>query len=212
MCDAWGSSAGGDVVSVTLGIAGLEMQIGDHVCAFYRGVERDELLIPFLEAGMRTGDKCICVVDSDKPEALIASLEQELAADCVERHQLAVLSSESAYLVGGEFVPTRMVQFWDDNVRSALADEGYSFVRSVGEMTWALRDARGVDQLVSYESELNRFLPRYPQVILCLYDVERFGGDIILDMLKTHPKVLLNGMVLDNPYYLEPDEFLARLG
>ena len=187
-------------MSVTLGIAGLEMQIGDHVCAFYRGVERDELLIPFLEAGMRTGDKCICVVDSDRPETLIASLERELAADCVERHQLAVLSSESAYLVGGEFVPTRMVQFWDDNVRS------------VGEMTWALRDARGVDQLVSYESELNRFLPRYPQVILCLYDVERFGGDIILDMLKTHPKVLLNGMVLDNPYYLEPDEFLARLG
>jgi hypothetical protein len=199
-------------VAVTLGIPGLEMQTGDHVCAFYRGQERDELLIPFLEAGMRTGDKCICVVDSNGPETLLAALEEPLAAECVERHQLAVLSSETAYLVGGEFVPTRMVKFWDDNVRSALSDEGYSFVRSVGEMTWALREAPGVDQLVAYESELNRFLPRYPQVILCLYDVERFTGDIILEMLKTHPKVLLNGMVLDNPYYLEPDEFLARLG
>jgi hypothetical protein len=76
-------------------------------------------------------------------------------------------------------------------------------------MTWALRQAPGVEELVGYESELNRFLPRYPQVILCLYDLERFSGDIIIDVLKTHPRVLLGGMVLDNPYYLEPDEFLA---
>jgi hypothetical protein len=31
-----------------------------------------------------------------------------------------------------------------------------------------------------------------------------------VDVLKTHPKVLIGGMVLDNPYYLEPDEFLAK--
>jgi hypothetical protein len=197
-------------VSVTLGIPGLEMQAGDHVCAFYRGSERDELLIPYLEAGLRTGDKCICVVDTSRPETLLAALDEPLVAEGMQRHQLALLSSKAAYLLGGEFVPERMLRFWDDNVRSALAEEGYSFVRSVGEMTWALCEARGVDRLVPYESELNRFLPRYPQVILCLYDVERFSGDIILDMLKTHPKVLLNGMVLDNPYYLEPDEFLAR--
>jgi hypothetical protein len=27
--------------------------------------------------------------------------------------------------------------------------------------------------------------------------------------VKTHPKALLGGMVIDNPYYLDPDEFLA---
>jgi hypothetical protein len=70
----------------------------------------------------------------------------------------------------------------------------------------------GVDQLVAYESELNRFIPRYPQVILCLYEIERFSGELILDMLKTHPKVLLGAMVFDNPYYVEPDEFLALRG
>jgi hypothetical protein len=30
-----------------------------------------------------------------------------------------------------------------------------------------------------------------------------------MNVLKTHPKALLGGMVIDNPYYLEPDEFLA---
>jgi hypothetical protein len=52
-------------------------------------------------------------------------------------------------------------------------------------------------------------MPRYHQVILCLYDIDRFGGGIVVDMLKTHPRVLLGGAVLENPFYLSPDEFLA---
>jgi hypothetical protein len=46
-------------------------------------------------------------------------------------------------------------------------------------------------------------------VILCLYALDSFSGELLVDVLKTHPKVLLAGMVLDNPYYLEPAEFLA---
>jgi hypothetical protein len=196
-------------VTVDLGVSGIEVHTGDHICAFYRGAERDQVLIPYLQAGLRSGDKCICVVDAVEPQLLLASLDDPLVDERLERHQLEVLASEEAYLAHGEFVSARMVQFWDDNVRSALDGGAFGFVRAVGEMTWALRDMPGVDRLVTYESELNRFLPRYPQVILCLYDIERFSGELVLDMLKTHPKVLLGGMVLDNPYYIEPDEFLA---
>jgi sugar diacid utilization regulator len=196
-------------VTVDLGVSGLQVRAGDHICAFYRGAERDKVLVPFLRAGLRTGDKCIYVDDGAQPQHLLALLDDPLVDERLERHQLELVAFENAYLTGGEFVLTRMVQFWDDNVRSALEGGKYRFVRSAGEMTWALRDLPGVDQLVAYESELNRFVPRYPQVILCLYDIERFSGELILDMLKTHPKVLLGAMVLDNPYYLEPDEFLA---
>ena len=52
-------------------------------------------------------------------------------------------------------------------------------------------------------------MSNFPQVNLCLYDLTRCSGDLIMDVLKTHPKALLGGMVIDNPYYLEPDEFLA---
>jgi DNA-binding CsgD family transcriptional regulator len=36
----------------------------------------------------------------------------------------------------------------------------------------------------------------------------------VLELLRTHPKVLLNGLVLDNPHYVTPDEYLPlrRLG
>jgi hypothetical protein len=62
---------------------------------------------------------------------------------------------------------------------------------------------------MGYESELNHFLPRYPQVILCLYDLERFDGEVVVDVLKTHPKLLVGCTMLENPYYVEPEEFLA---
>jgi MEDS: MEthanogen/methylotroph, DcmR Sensory domain len=195
--------------TVDLGISGLEVRTGDHICAFYRDAERDGVLVPFLEAGLRTSDKCICVLDAARPESLPALLNQPQLQERLERRQLELIDFDSAYLASGEFVADRMLEFWDHNVHSALQEGAYRFVRSAGEMTWALRDLPGVDQLVAYESELNRFLPRYPQVILCLYNIERFSGELLLDMLKTHPKVLLGATVFDNPYYIEPDEFLT---
>jgi hypothetical protein len=193
--------------AMKFGLTGVDFQAGDHVCCFYRGaVERDEVLLPYLQAGLEAGDKCTCVVDGAEPDVVVASLDRAIA---VRSHQLDVKRSSDTYLLDGHFSTKRMIDFWDTAVAEALGDGDFRFARSVGEMTWSLRDLPGVEELAGYESELNRFMPRYPQVILCLYDVEQFGGRIVIDMLKTHPRVLLGGMVLENPFYLSPDEFLA---
>jgi hypothetical protein len=198
---------------VELGIPGVQLAPGDHVCAFYRGLsERDEVLIPFLREGLRAGDKCICVVDATEPDTVLASLTGEIdLRSPLGSHQIDVLSSRQTYLRDGAFCTQTMLEFWEQSVGGALRDPGFSFARAVGEMTWALRDMPGVAELVGYESELNRFLPQYPQVILCLYDLERFNGGMVVDIMKTHPKVLVGGAVVENPYYLDPDEFLATM-
>lgn len=196
--------------SVALGIPGVQLAPGDHVCAFYPGLaERDEILIPYLSEGLAAGDKCICVVDATDSETILAAIGAEVdLGPCLGRQQLDVQQSQDTYLRGGGFSTEAMLDFWDRSIGAAVAG-GFGFARAVGEMTWALRQMPGVEELVAYESRLNRFLPRYPQVILCLYELDRFSGEVLVDVLKTHPKVLLGGMVLDNPYYLEPDEFLA---
>ena len=104
-----------------------------------------------------------------------------------------------------------MLTFWTESMVKAEV-EGYSFCRLVGEMTWALRDAPGVEHLVSYESELNRVTPGYPVVVLCLYDLDRFSGEVVVNIVKTHPQVLIQGILVENPYYLGPDEFLSSGG
>jgi MEDS: MEthanogen/methylotroph, DcmR Sensory domain len=195
--------------TVDLGISGLEVRTGDHICAFYRGAERDDMLVSFLAAGLRTGDKCICVLDAARPESLLALLDDPQVQERLERRQLEFVDSRDAHRASGQFVPDQMVEFWEHSVQSALEGGQYEFFRAAGEMTWALRDMADLDQLATFESEVNRLMPRYPQVYLCVYDIERFSGEQILDVLKTHPKVLLGAMVFDNPYYVEPDEFLA---
>jgi len=197
---------------ITMGRPGVAMAPGDHICAFYRGpAQRDEVLLPYLREGILAGDKVICVMDDPdveqvtKPLSLVLDVEASLSSG-----QLDLLRSDSAYIPDGTFCLDRMLDFWEAGVGGAVRRSGYSFVRAVGEMTWALRDLPGVGDLVRYEARLNRFLPRYPQVILCLYDLERFtDGQVLMELLRTHPKVLMSGQLLENPWYVEPDDGYA---
>lgn len=185
----------------------LRLEPGDHICAFYRQpAERDEIMLPFLRDGLLAGDKCVCVVDSCDP----GHVREQLGAEPGHRDdQLEVLDSDGTYLAGGGFLPEEMLTFWNTKTAACLRDGGFTFVRNVGDMTWAHRQKPGVGELIAYESELNRLMSVYPQANLCLYDLGRCSVELALDVLKTHPKVLMGGMVLENPFYLEPEEFLA---
>ena len=192
-------------------VLGVAWQPGHHICGFYRTpVERDNILVPFLADGLTAGDKCTCVVDSCTPGDVLDRLAGRLEVrPYLSGRQLEVLDADGTYLAEGGFLPERMLKFWEAKARQGPSGDSGGFARNIGDMSWAHRDPRAVDDLIGYESELNRIMSDFPQVNLCLYDLTRCSGELIMDVLKTHPKVLLGGMIIDNPYYLEPDEFLA---
>lgn len=196
--------------TVALGLGGLELEASAHICAFHRGsADRDTLLRSYFREGIRAGDKCLGLIDSAPPKR-VASLfdgESDEIRERVPRH-LEVLPSEESYLTEGRFSTEKMIAWLTEHVGRAVHDEGFPVARAAGEMTWALRSLPGVDELCAYESELNRYLPSFPQVLLCMYDLERFDGNTIVNVLKTHPTVLLGGVLFENPYYIPPDEFL----
>lgn len=192
-------------------VIGRQLSAGDHVCAFYRSpAERDLLLVPFLAAGLDLGSRCTCVVDSCAPSAVLTQLAEYVD---VERHvaegRLEVLDSDETYFAGGDFLPEEMLRFWESKAGPS-ADS--SVVRNIGDMSWAHRDKPGVEKIALYESALNRVMGNVPQVNVCLYDLSRCDGRLVMDVLKTHPKAMIGPMVVDNPYYLGPDEFLAQSG
>ena len=96
-------------------------------------------------------------------------------------------------------------------MQSALQD-GYPFVRLGAEAAWWMPQVPGMPEFIRYETELNRYAARHAQSILCLYDLTRYGAGVIVDLLRVHPIILLSGLVLENPYYLPPDELLAVQG
>ena len=196
---------------VALGVGGLEAEPGDHICGVFSGdMERDQVLIPFLQAGLASGDKCICVVDGTDPGEIIAALgpagEAAAAAAC---KQLEVIRSCDMYLRSGSFLADEVIGTWKAAIADAMYAGQFDVVRAVE--TWSRRDVLpDINELLMLESEMNQYLPLYPQVIVCLYDIDRFGGGALMNLVKTHPRMLVGGVVIENPYLMTPDEVLLK--
>ncbi|MBK9391181.1 MAG: MEDS domain-containing protein, partial [Bacteroidetes bacterium] len=63
--------------------------------------------------------------------------------------------------------------------------------------------------LMAYESRLNYFMPGKPWISICLYNITKFSGSIIVNVLRTHPYTISGGIITQNPYYIDPDIYLA---
>jgi hypothetical protein len=196
---------------VALGVGGLEADPGDHICGVFSGEEeRNQILIPFLQVGLASGDKCICVIDGTSPGEIVATLgpKGEAAARTAGK-QLEVIGASDMYLRSGRFAAGEVIASWKAAMSDAMYAGQFDLVRAVE--TWSRRDVLpDMNELLTLESEMNRYLPLYPQVIVCLYDLDRFGSGALVSLVMTHPRMLVGGMVIENPYYLTPDEVLAK--
>ncbi|HTC81853.1 MAG TPA: MEDS domain-containing protein, partial [Acidimicrobiia bacterium] len=161
--------------TVGLGFGDIETSPGAHICAFYRGSkDRDDLLIPYLEEGIRNGEKCICLIDSSGPEEIWDHLSCDHEENGDGAPQVEVLRSTESYLRSGQFNTDEMIGWLTENVTAALATDSFPLVRAAGEMSWALKAFPGVGELFYYESQLNKYTARIPQqVLFCMYDLDR---------------------------------------
>jgi hypothetical protein len=144
-------------------------------------------------------------------EALRGGLPGIDVEDCLASGQLEVTGSIGSYLSSGAFVKQDVLGFWERNVGQALATGRYQFARAAGQMPEPLRRVPGgIEAFMDYETELNLFTKRHPQqVLICMYDLGLFGGGIIVDLLRTHSRLLLGGLVLDNPHFQPPPGWAA---
>ena len=46
---------------------------------------------------------------------------------------------------------------------------------------------------------------------LCQFDLTQFGGDVVMDALRSHPLVVMGNMVIDCPLHQDPKELLQEL-
>ena len=193
---------------LSLGIPGVgAVSPGMHVCALYSGpAERDRLVFPFLEEGLRNGDKCLCLIDDVEP-ALVRDLAVGQPGPQYTRRsaQLDVERASDAYMRAGEFSVEDMMSFLSESVDAAIADK-FDLLRGAGEMSWVLPAPPGWEELFRHESALNDAVEQMPAILMCLYDLQKFGAEMLVEVLRTHHKVLLDGTVIDNPHYLHPTE------
>jgi hypothetical protein len=74
------------------------------------------------------------------------------------------------------------------------------------------QDFDGANSFVEYESKLNYILPDYPDPVVCTYDLNRVSSGVAMDVMRTHPMVIIGGILQENPFFVPPDEFLREVG
>jgi hypothetical protein len=193
-------------------LAGSALRHRCHACAFFHDAEEEyRLLLPFVQEGFRHGDKIFQIVDGrhrDERRARIGSLGIDL--DSAEQSgQLEVRPWENAYLRGGRFDQHAMLALVADVL--GKGKDQFGLTRLWANMEWSLEDFPGVDDIVEYECRLNDVTSRFEDVVVCTYDLNRFSASVVMDILRTHPQVVVGGILQENPFYLPPEQFLQEL-
>lgn len=194
-------------------LAGKTIRPNQHVCAFFSSKEEEyRVLMPFIREGFERGERAFHVVDPEHRATHLKCLREAgiSVEDAERRGQLEVRRWQDAYLREGHFDQGRMISLIQE-VLSNGKSQGYPLTRLVANMEWALEDRPGVDDIVEYESRLNYVLPQYDDVVVCTYDLAKFDATVVMDILRTHPMVIIGGILQENPFYAPPDELIREL-
>ena len=192
---------------------GSELGESRHACAFFNSAdEQYRVLLPFIKDGFECGHKAVHVVNpGGQEEHLQRLIASGIDAAAGQRTgQLEVRTNVEAYLPHGKFDQDRMLEVFE-KLSSGNDNGGYPLSRIVCQMDWAADGRSFVDNLVEFESRVNDVWRRQEDAVICVSDRAKFGGDTVIDIMRTHPMVIIGGILQSNPFYQPPEEFLREL-
>ncbi len=185
-----------------------DLGLGDHATFFYQSEpEHRSVMTKFVRQGLERGEKVVYVSDAHTPETIVSYLRSErVDADTYfDRGQLVFESSETSYVRGGAFDADAMEALVTREAERALA-EGFAGLRFTGEMTWLRPGLAGSERVIDYEQALNRTADKNHLLMVCQFDRSRFAPEFLLDIMHTHPFVIVGTEVCENFYYIAPAE------
>jgi hypothetical protein len=186
-----------------------------HICAFFNSIEEEHrVLRPFIKDGLDRGEKALHFVDSNVREEHLKGLA-EAGIDvegAMGSGQLEVCLWQDAQLSGERFDQDVWLASIEQMLQSGKA-AGYPLTRFLANMEWALQDKPGLDYLtfVEFETRVNYMSPKYDDALICTYDLSKFSSSMIIDVLRTHPVVIIGGVLQENPFFVPPDRFLREI-
>lgn len=202
-----------DQEKLELGFGNYTCNWGLHIAGLYESeAERDEIIFGFFKQGYKEKDLQLYAASERTPETFKKQF-LEFCPDChaalEDKSYFDIQHAKQLYYPEGTFSPFSM----DDSLQNFYnqsQQKGKRNIRATAEMAWALEAIPGVEYLMAYESRLNYFIPGKPWISICLYNVNKFDGKTIMGVLRTHPFTISGGVITQNPYFQDPDKWLAE--
>lgn len=197
---------------VTLGFTEEPVPVGTHMCLIFTNEkERQDSLLKFLLSGLKGNERVACFSENVSEETVRTFLAEEGISYDERKAQNAISLSgtREVYFQGGVFDPERMlntlIHFYEQS-----KEEGFPAARVIGEMIPEIEHVPGGERLMEYECRVSLLVRNHPITTVCLYDARDFDGATILNILKVHPKMIVNGAVVQNPFFIEPEIYIAQ--
>jgi len=195
-------------------IAGVNLAGRNHVCAFFNTIDEEHRVLgSFYKDGFDRGEKATHIVDSENQEGYLNRLAEAgiNMQEMMGTGQLEVLPWTDKYVRDNRFDQDAMLASVEELIQSG-ATAGYERTKLVGHhMDWLFFDKPAVNNLVEYEARLNRVLSKYDAPVICNYDLSKFGASVAMDIMRTHPLVIIGGLLRENPFFVPPDQFLNEM-
>lgn len=200
--------------TLKMGFGNYTCNWGLHIAGLYETPqERDKIIFGFLKQGFTDNDLQLFCPAERTPE----EFKKDFSHNCPQCNEsilnnsdiFTIKSAKEFYYPNGTFSPWEM----DENLEAFFEfsqKNGRKNIRASAEMAWALEAIPGVEHLMAYESRLNYFIPGKPWISVCMYNVNKFKGKTIMGVLRTHPFTISGGVITQNPYYQDPDKWLAE--
>ena len=194
-------------MSLSSSLAHAQLRNHFHACAFVHGTDEEQAVIdPFFFEGIKRGEKAVYIVDPERRD----EHEARLRAGSEAAELVDVTTWNDAHLKGGSFDQDRMMASLEEMIRDHAAT-GQPPMRLVGQMGWIGSKPPGIEQLVEYEATVNEVLNRGRTPTVCVYDIRKLSGSLMMDLLRAHPLTVMNGVLHENPFYTPAEELLAEL-
>jgi MEDS: MEthanogen/methylotroph, DcmR Sensory domain len=193
--------------------AGAQLFKPRHVCAFFNSeAEQYRVLMPFIKDGFDCGQKAIHILsESSQPRHLGHLAAAAIDVKEAQRSgQLDIRTNAEVYLSGGSFDADRMLQVFEDFASSPVGDP-YPLSRIVCQMEWASQHPGCMHHLIEFEARVNYLWSHHDHAVICVYDLAKFGGDTVVDVIRTHPMIIVGGLLQQNPFFVPPEQFLREL-
>jgi len=193
-----------------ISLAGSQLDSVRHVCALFNSDEEEyRVLLPFIKDGFDCGDRTVHVVNPEQQDDHLQRLSAAGidTAAAQERGQFELRANTDTYLREGRFDQDLMLEAFE---QLANAKSGFTLSRIVCRMDWGADGQAHVDNLIEFESRVNDVWRRRDDAVICTYHLRQFSGDTVIDIMRTHPMVIIGGILHRNPFFVPPEQFLPE--
>jgi DNA-binding CsgD family transcriptional regulator len=187
----------------------LSLKEHDHLCHLYfNDTERFEIGANFLIHGIKNREKCIYISDKILPKELI----ERLTGSGVNIDKARKERHLEEITIG---------------IHSEKTREPHSFVRFIKQSLEAYLDSKtkllrilisnkevysNSDADFAWEkASLNKICFEKPIILMNQFEIGRIGPVDLVNIFKTHPMIILEGLVYESPFYVPPDKIMAKL-